>query len=51
VQIIKLVESGGSGSSHAFGEEKGWTPEGTTTTAPAAVPWDADPVASDEADF
>jgi len=51
VQIIKLVESGGSGSSHGFGEEKGWTPEGTTTTAPAAVPWDADPVASDEADF
>lgn len=51
VQIISLVESGGSGSSHGFGEEKGWTPEGTEKTAVAAVPWDAEPIASDEADF
>lgn len=51
VQIISLVESGGSGSSHGFGEEKGWTPEGTEKAAVAAVPWDAEPIASDEADF
>lgn len=51
VQIINLVESGGSGSAHGFGEEKGWTPKGATTTEPAAVPWDAEPIAADEADF
>lgn len=48
VQIIDLVEGGGSAESFGFGEEDGWTP----TAAGEQVPWDSTTsIQPDEADF
>lgn len=47
VQIISLVESGGSAEGYGFGEEDGWSPSTET-----AVPFDATGTGvSDDADF
>lgn len=45
VQIIDLVESGGSADSFGFQEEAGWSTGSATT---AAIPFDATPTATDE---
>lgn len=48
VQIIDLVEGGGSAESYGFGEEEGWTP----AAAGAPVPFDSSTsIQPDEADF
>jgi len=48
VQIIDLVEGGGSAESFGFAEQSGWTP----TAAGKKVPWDsATSIPADEADF
>jgi hypothetical protein len=47
VQVISLVESGGSAEGYGFGEEDGWTPASTAE----AVPFDASGSAPDDGDF
>lgn len=48
VQIIDLVEGGGSAESFGFGQEEGWTPGASSE----AVPWDSTAsIPADEADF
>jgi hypothetical protein len=46
VQVISLVESGGSAESYGFGEEDGWSP-----SQEAAVPFDASGTGLEDADF
>lgn len=47
VQVISLVEGGGSAESYGFGEEDGWSP-----STSEEVPWDAtNSISTDEADF
>lgn len=46
VQVLSLVESGGSAESYGFGEEDGWT-----ASQEQAVPFDATGTISDDADF
>lgn len=47
-QILKLVESGASASTHGFGSEEGWT-QGAAVTPP--VPFNAEPIQEDDALF
>ncbi len=47
-QILKLVESGTSASTHGFGSEEGWT-QGPAVAPP--VPFNAEPIQEDDALF
>lgn len=48
VQVISLVEGGGSAESYGFAEEDGWSP----TKAEEAVPWDGSAsIQPDDGDF